>query len=95
MGFGTLTFEDVKRWTAEKLVVDDSVSALRAAKSDCEIDAATQRLYMAAARARGFANAAICLTRRYGFADGIEVQGIQRVRIRWLEDDMKVLENAP
>ena len=94
-GFETLAFADVKRWTAEKLVVDNAVSALRAAKSDREVAAATERLYMAAARARDFEKAAIYLMRRYGHADGIDVPEIGRVRVRWLDDGMTVLEKAP
>ena len=95
LGFETLAFDDVKRWTAEKLVVDTAVSALRAAISDREVAAVNERLYMADARARAFEKAAIYLMRRYGHADGIVVPEIGRVRVRWLDEGMTVLEKAP
>ena len=95
LGFESLASDDVKRWTAARLIVDDAISALRSAELDDEIDADTRRLYMAAARARAFEKAAIYLMRRYGHADGIDVPEIGRVRVRWMDDCMTVLEKTP
>lgn len=94
-GFESLAFDDVKRWKAETVVVDDAISSLRASQGDDEADALTQKLYMATARPRDHEAATIHLMRRYGHADGIDVPEIGRVRVRWMDDVMTVLEKAP
>ena len=93
-GFETSVAEDMKRWTAEKLVVDGAIWSLRSAKSGCEVAAATERLYIATARAHEFEKATKYLMRRYRHADGIDVPEIGRVRVRWVEDGITVLEKA-
>ena len=93
-GFESLAFDHVKCWTAEKLVVDDAISSLGAAKSEGEVSTATKRLNMATVRACDCESAAIHLMRRYGYADGIDVPEIGRVRVRWMDDVMTVLEKV-
>ena len=92
LGFHTLAFDDIRRWHAALKVVDGVIASLRAARSDEDVQAATRELHLAMARARDFESNAIHLMRRYGYADGVDVPEIGRVRVRWLEDWTKVLE---
>lgn len=95
LGFETLAFDDVKRWTAEKLAVDDVISSRCPAKSDREVAAATERLNMKAAGARDFKSAAFRQMRHHGHADGIDVPKIGRVCVRRMEGSMTVLGKVP
>ena len=91
-GFETLAFDDIRRWQAARKVVDGEIVSLRAARSGEEVTAATRDLHLAAARARDFESRAIDLMKRYGYADGVDVPEIGRVRVHWMDDGMKVLE---
>ena len=95
LGFHTLAFDDIRRWQAALEVVDGVIASLRAARSDEDVQAATRDLHLAMARARDFESYAIDLMKRYGYADGVDVPEIGRVRVRWLEDWTKVLEMVP
>ena len=93
--FESLAFDDAKRWVDAKRLVIEAVSSLRTAHANDEIAAATERLLLAAASARDYESAAIHLMKRCGYADGIDVPEVGRVRVRWMEDGMMVLEKAP
>ena len=90
--FETLAFDDIRRWQAARKVVDSAISSLRTAGTEEEVGAATRELYLAAARARDFESRAIDLMKRYGYAAGVDVPEIGRVRVQWMNDGMKVLE---
>lgn len=95
LGFHTLAFDDIRRWREALQVVDGVIASLRAARSDEEAEAATRELHLEMARARDFESNAIYLMRRYGYAEGVDVPEIGRVRVRRLEDWMTVLEMVP
>jgi hypothetical protein len=94
LGFDTLAFDDIRRWRPALEVVDGVIASLRAARSDEEAHAATRELHLAMARARDSESNAIHLMRRYGYADGVDVPEIGRVRVRRLDDWTPVLEMA-
>ena len=76
-------------------LVNEAVVSLRTAQTDAEIAAATQRLYFEASRARDCESNATYYMKRYGYSDGVNVPGIGRFRVRWLDDGMKILEEIP
>ena len=95
LGFETLAFDDIRRWQAAMKLVDGAVSSLREARIDADVATATRDLLMAASRARDSESEAIHLMSRYGYADGVDVPEIGRVRAHWMDDGMKVIEMVP
>jgi len=93
--FSTLSHDDIRRWAAARSVVESTIASLTEAESSEDVAALTEALHLATARARDHESAAIHLMRRYGFADGVEVSGIGRFRIHWMDDGTKVLERIP
>ena len=91
-GFDTLAFDDIRRWWNALALVDEAVDGLQGARSDGDVEAARRDLLMAASRARDAESSAIDLMKTFGSAGGLDVPGIGRVRVRWLDDGMKVLE---
>ena len=95
LSFEDLSFDDIRRWRAALQVVDGVIASLRAARSDEEVQAATRELHLAIGRARDIEATATHLMRRYGFAEGLDVPEIGRVRVRCLDDGMDTLEMVP
>lgn len=89
-----MCIEDIQKWTAAMLEVDNAIVALRAAQTDSEVAAAKRRLYLEASRARDHESNAAYEMRRYGYSDGVDVPGIGRFRARRLEDWTAVLERV-
>ena len=93
LGLGeSLVSGDIERWIEAMSLVDDAVVSLHAAQSATEIAAASQRLYLAASRARDYESSATYYMRRYGYADGVDVPGAGRFRVRQIDEFMDVLE---
>ena len=92
--FSTLSHDDIRRWAAARSVVESTITSLREAESGEDVAALIEALHLATARARDHESAAIHLMKRYGFADGVEVPGIGRFRVHWMDDGTKVLERV-
>ena len=93
LGLGeSLVSGDIERWIEATSLVDEAVASLRAAQSDDEIAAAAQTMYLAASRARDYESSAAYYMRRYGYADGVNVPGAGRFRVRQIDEFMDVLE---
>ena len=93
LGLGeSLVSGDIERWIEAMCLVDEAVASLRAAQSDDEIAVAAQAIYLAASRARDYESSAAYYMRRYGYADGVNVPGAGRFRVRQIDEFMDVLE---